>query len=162
MYQENDRMEQLAYEITWQRYRMEKDKGDSLFTELSVTEYVALHRIVRIAPTSGTDPERTYLKDLAESLEMPIYAASEMARKLKERGLVQWMHDGIGDEGTYVKVTEPGKHAMEKQEQILKDYYSRVEETFGYEKLVSLMGQIGELETVMQDTVSKKGAQRDE
>lgn len=72
----------LAYELTYHRYLLNKDMAHDLFTELTVSDYIALHSIAGIASDQPASPERTYLKDLADQLDMPIHSVSNMVRKL--------------------------------------------------------------------------------
>ena len=79
-------VEKLAYAMTRQRYLLNRDIVHDLFTELSLSDYIALHSIAEAAGQGGS-AEQTYLRDLAERLEMPIPKTSKMIRKLHERGL---------------------------------------------------------------------------
>lgn len=141
----------LAYELTYHKYLMNKDKERSLFTQIGVSEYIALHSIARVSSDQNGPSERTYLKDLAEQLEQPIPSVSKMIRKLQDKGLVIWSHSGIGSEGTYVIITDSGLQAMERQEEILNAYYSRVIEKFGHDNLIRLLELMEELETIMDE-----------
>ena len=64
-------VEKLAYAMTRQRYLLNRDIVHDLFTELSLSDYIALHSIAEAAGQGGS-AEQTYLRDLAERLEMPI------------------------------------------------------------------------------------------
>lgn len=150
-------VEKLAYAMTRQRYLLNRDIVHDLFTELSLSDYIALHSIAEAAGQGGS-AEQTYLRDLAERLEMPIPKTSKMVRKLHERGLVFWSHSGDGRDGTYVVITDSGARAMERQANILNAYYSRVIEAFGYENLKSLLEQISRLEDVMNEVFTKGAA----
>ena len=141
-------VEKLAYAMTRQRYLLNRDIVHDLFTELSLSDYIALHSIAEAAGQGGS-AEQTYLRDLAERLEMPIPKTSKMIRKLHERGLVFWSHSVI---------TDSGVRAMERQANILNAYYSRVIEAFGYENLKSLLEQISCLEDVMNEVFTKGAA----
>ena len=77
-------VEKLAYAMTRQRYLLNRDIVHDLFTELSLSDYIALHSIAEAAGQGGS-AEQTYLRDLAERLEMPIPKASKMVRKHQER-----------------------------------------------------------------------------
>ena len=152
-------VEKLAYAMTRQRYLLNRDIVHDLFTELSLSDYIALHSIAeavsgqgavqRSKPTCGIWPS---------DLEMPIPKTSKMVRKLHERGLVFWSHSGDGRDGTYVVITDSGVRAMERQANILNAYYSRVIEAFGYENLKSLLEQISRLEDVMNEVFTKGAA----
>ena len=147
-------VEKLAYAMTRQRYLLSRDMAHDLFTELSLSDYIALRSVTEAASGQG----RTYLKDLAERLEMPMPKASQMIRKLHERGLVFWSHSGDGSDGTYVVITDSGVQAMERQANILNTYYSRVIEAFGYENLKGLLEQISRLEGIMNEVFTKGAA----
>lgn len=151
-------VEKLACALTRQRCLLNRDMPHDLFTELSHSDYIALHGIVEAASGQGTEPGKTYLKDLAERLEMPMPKASKMVRKLHERGLVFWLHSGDGRDGTYVIITDSGAQAMERQAGILNAYYSRVIEAFGYENLKNLLEQLSHLEGIMNEVFAKGAA----
>ena len=146
----------LAYELTYHRYLLNKGKAQNLFHELTIQEYIALHMITQGKHKDDFTPEKIYLRDLSERLEVTIHQASNMVRKLKDRGLVSWSHDGDGSEGTYVTITESGLSSMLRQEAILDDYYGRVIEKFGRENLIALMSQIDELEKIMDNEFNEK------
>ena len=142
------------HEVEKLAYAMTRDIVHDLFTELSLSDYIALHSIAEAAGQGGS-AEQTYLRDLAERLEMPIPKASKMVRKLHERGLVFWSHSGDGRDGTYVVITDSGAQAMARQAGILNAYYRRVIEAFGYENLKNLLEQISRLEDVMNEVFTK-------
>lgn len=154
---ENKDVTMLAYELTYHRYLLNKGKAQNLFHELTIQEYIALHMITQGKHKDDFTPEKIYLRDLSERLEVTIHQASNMVRKLKDRGLVSWSHDGDGSEGTYVTITESGLSLMLRQEAILDDYYGRVIEKFGRENLIALMSQIDELEKIMDNEFNEKG-----
>ena len=78
-------VEKLAYAMTRQRYLLNRDIVHDLFTELSLSDYIALHSIAEAAGQGGS-AEQTYLRDLAERLELPIPKTSKMIRKLTSGG----------------------------------------------------------------------------
>lgn len=92
-------------------------------------------------------------------MKVSISKASKLAAGLKEKGLVEWSHDGNGSEGTYISFTDSGISAMETQEKILKDYYGRVAEKFGKERLVTLLTLMSELENVMSAELENMGVE---
>ena len=146
--------EKLAYAMTRQRYLLNRDIVHDLFTELSLSDYIALHSIAEAAGQGGS-AEQTYLRDLAERLEMPIPKTSKMIRKLHERGLVFWSHSGDGRDGTYVVITDSGVRAMERQANILNAYYSRVKYKILRGQKAPLEEQISRLEDVMNEVFTK-------
>lgn len=147
----------LAYELTYHTHLLNRDKPRSLFTELGIPEYILLHSISQVASEPSGVPGRAYLKDLAQQLKMPMPSISQMAGRLKEQGLVQWSHDGKGNDGTFLVITDSGLGAMQRQNALLTDYYSRVIEKFSRENLAQLLQQMKALEKIMDEEFISEG-----
>ena len=139
----------LAYDLTYQRYLLNKDKANYLFNDLSVGDYVVLHTVLCCE-------DKAYLEKLGEKLNLSISKMSNVATNLKNRGLVIWSHDGDGSEGTYLTVTETGLKLMDKQEDKLKNYYERVINRFGLKNTVDLIGKMTALETIMEEEMENE------
>ena len=139
----------LAYDLTYQRYLLNKDKANYLFNDLSVGDYVVLHTVLCFE-------DKAYLEKLGEKLNLSISKMSNVATNLKNRGLVIWSHDGDGSEGTYLTVTETGLKLMDKQEDKLKNYYERVINRFGLKNTVDLIGKMKALETIMEEEMENE------
>ena len=139
----------LAYDLTYQRYLLNKDKANYLFNNLSVGDYVGLHTVLCFE-------DKAYLEKLGEKLNLSISKMSNVATNLKNRGLVIWSHDGDGSEGTYLTVTETGLKLMDKQEDKLKNYYERVINRFGLKNTVDLIGKMTALETIMEEEMENE------
>ena len=142
-------LERLAHELTYRRYMMDRGKVRGLFKDIRIPEYIALYSIVQDRERSSIYGERTYLQELSEKMQLSMRQTSKMVGDLRDRGLVTWSHDGNGKDGTYVTITENGRKRLEEQEQIVKEFYGRVIESFGKENLIGLLHQMKELETVM-------------
>lgn len=142
-----DDITKLSNELTYRRYMM--NKGHKLFQKLHIPEYIALHIISVTNETSEIYSGRTYLKELADKMQLTIRQTSKMVGGLRDRGLLVWSHDGNGSEGTYVTITEMGQKLLDEQENILKKYYGRVIEKYGKENLILLLQMMKQLETVM-------------
>ena len=134
----------LAYDLTYQRYLLNKDKANYLFNDLSVGDYVVLHTVLGFE-------DKAYLEKIGEKLNLSISKMSNVAANLRNRGLITWSHDGDGSEGTYLTVTETGLKLMDKQEEKLKNYYERVINRFGLKNTVDLIGKMTALETIMEE-----------
>lgn len=139
----------LAYDLTYQRYLLNKDKANYLFNDLSVGDYVVLHTVLGFE-------DKAYLEKLGEKLNLSISKMSNVATNLKNRGLILWSHDGDGSEGTYLTVTETGLKLMDKQEEKLKNYYERVINRFGLKNTVDLIGKMTALETIMEEEMENE------
>lgn len=145
----------LSNELMYRRYLLNKDQLRSFFKELSIPDYIALHIIQETEEFTEIYEGRTYLKDLAEKMQMTIRQTSKLVGNLRDRGLLLWSHDGNGSEGTYVTITESGKKLLKNQEQILRDYYGKVIEKYGNENLIQLLRLVKELETVMSSELER-------
>ena len=145
----------LSNELMYRRYLLNKDQLRSFFKELSIPDYIALHIIQETEEFTEIYEGRTYLKDLAEKMQMTIRQTSKLVGNLRDRGLLLWSHDGNGSEGTYVTITESGKKLLKNQEQILRDYYGKVIEKYGKENLIQLLRLMKELETVMSSELER-------
>lgn len=153
---EVDRKEfnELASEITYRRYMMDKVNLTKIFPDISTMDYIALWVISRLAEKKP-DSDKIYLQDIAADLKVPMNRVSEMIQKLRDRGVLIWTHDGDGSEGTYVKLTASGREAMKKQQEILGSYYRNVIEEFGKEEFVQMLQMLARLERIM-DKESEK------
>lgn len=140
---------QLSHELTYRRYLMNKGQTKRFFQELSIPEYIVLHIVEKNEKESEIYSGRTYLKELAEKLQLTIRQTSRMVNDMKGRGLLLWSHDGDGSEGTYVRMTDEGRAILETQEETLKKYYGKVIDKFGKENLIQLLQMMKQLETVM-------------
>lgn len=136
----------LANELALRRYLFNKEQGKRI---LSAPDYIALHIIRETQKAEEIYAGRTYLKDLAEKMQLSMRQISKMAGSLKERGLIIWSHDGNGSEGTYVTITETGEKLLIRQENMLREYYGRVIERYGKDNLIQLLRMMKQLETVM-------------
>ena len=145
----------LSNELMYRRYLLNKDQLRNFFKELSIPDYIALHIIQETEELTEIYEGRTYLKDLAEKMQMTIRQTSKMVGNLRDRGLLLWSHDGNGSEGTYVTITESGKKLLKNQEQTLRDYYGKVIEKYGKENLIQLLRLMKELETVMSSELER-------
>ena len=82
-------------------------------------------------------------------MELTIRQTSKIVSGLKEQGLVQWSHDGDGNEGTYVTITEQGRNLLKQQQAVYKEFYGHVIEKFGKDHLIELLNLMKQLETIM-------------
>ena len=145
----------LSNELMYRRYLLNKDQMRNCFKELSIPDYIAMHIIQETEEHTETYEGRTYLKDLAEKMQLTIRQTSNLVGNLRDRGLLLWSHDGNGSEGTYVMITESGRKLLKSQEQILRQYYGKVIEKYGQENLIQLLRLMKELETVMSSELER-------
>ena len=60
-----------------------------------------------------------------------------------------WKHDGSGEEGTYIQITENGVAVLEQQQQVLSEFYADVIEKFGKGRFLNLLSELEALEEVI-------------
>lgn len=150
---ENTEIIKLSNELTYQRYVFNRSHIKEVFTKMKIPEYIALHHIATVEEGSETHTGRTYLKDLAEKLQMPMPQTSKLIEHLRDLGYLVWSHDGKGREGTYVTIAEKGKKLLVEQEEALREYYGKVFDKFGKENLIQLLNLMKQLETVMSSEI---------
>lgn len=153
---------QLSNELTYQEYLFTKDHVQKLLKELNRPEYIALHIIREMEDKSDIYSGRTYLKELADKMKLPIRKVSNMVGPLKERGLLTWSHDGDGSEGTYVTITDSGKNLLKEEEIHLKDFYGKIIKKFGKENLTQMLRLMKQLETIVSAEIEAHEEDADE
>ncbi len=126
-----------------------------VFQEMSSSEYVLMWLLFKHAKDTGS--EKIYLKDLAQSLNLPMGQVSNIARDLQRKGFVLWTHDGDGQEGTYLQLTDSSRDSAQAQQALLTDFNQRVMKAFGEEEFIQLLGQIARLESIMEEEAEKAG-----
>ena len=85
-----------------------------------------------------------------------------MIGAMRDRGLLKWVHDGNGSDGTYVTVTPSGRELFTQQEKTMKELYERVIERFGADNLIQLLNLIKELETHMESEIEEMELMNDD
>lgn len=126
-----------------------------LFQTMSPADYVLMWMLAK--HTHDTGSEKFYLKDLAQELQLPMPQVSKIAKNLQSKGLVLWTHDGLGQEGTYLQLTESAMDCALEQRQRLAGFIHHVVEEFGQERFVRLLGDIVQLEEIMNQQAQEEG-----
>ncbi|MBE6010822.1 MAG: MarR family transcriptional regulator [Lachnospiraceae bacterium] len=147
----------LSNELLYQRFIFNREQIFQFLNELSMQEYVALHIMDDNESGMPSDQARTYLQDLMERMNLTVRKTSTMVKQLKERGLVHWLHDGDGSEGTYVVLTDMGKEMLRSQEERMTDYFSNVIVEFGIDRVIELLKLWRDLEDIMRKEIRKRG-----
>lgn len=153
---------ELANELVYRVYVMDRVHLHTYFKNFNMKEYMALNRMNMIKNEFGIYEGKIYLKDLSEKLELTMRQTSKLAGELRDKGFVSWEHDGDGSEGTYLVITEAGENLLMKNQSMLKDYYGRVIDKYGKEKMLTLLHRLKELETVIQCEMEEMGYDYDE
>ena len=140
--------DRIIDQLIYSRHAMSTGTLLKKFTELSTSQYLAL-RVISHADSNSIYEGRTYIKDLADEMNLSIRKTSKTVRSLRDKGLVMWGHDGDGTEGTYTFVTEDGAAFIRDREEQVKEYFTNVIDKFGIEDMKTLIKMLKELETVM-------------
>lgn len=144
----------LANEATLRIYEISRMNGHKVFIHMSAIDYIAIWLLSDHMDVTG-QKRKIYLEYMADKLNLSMGKVSKIVKELQERGLVQWKHDGQGDAGTYIQITDSGIQLAEKQQNILQEYYKNVVEKFGEDRLVQFLGQIDELQQIMDDVAAR-------
>lgn len=142
----------IANDVTLHSYNISKFGVQQLFHKMTVPDYVALRMLLKNV-NDADGKNKIYLADIADMLKLPMGQVSRLARTLQERGLVKWKHDGNGEDGTYIQITDKGVSSAIEQQETLHDFYSGVVEKFGRERFISLFEQLRELEEIMDNEI---------
>ncbi len=126
-----------------------------LFQENASNEYALIWLLSK--HTRDTGSEKIYLKDMVRELGLPMDKVSAIVRSLETKGLVRWTHDGNGQEGTYILLTDTAITSVQARRQALRDYHQRVVAAYGEEKFLHLLGEITQLEEIMRQEAEKEG-----
>lgn len=150
----HDDIVSIANDVTLHSYNISKLGVQQLFHKMTVPDYVALRMLLKTVNDANGE-NKIYLEEIADMLKLPMGQVSRLVRTLQERGLVKWKHDGNGEDGTYVQITDKGVSSAIEQQEMLHDFYSGVIDKFGRERFVSLFEQLKELEEMMDSEIKK-------
>ena len=142
----------IANEAIFLSYRFNHLNIGRFFGEMSVMDYTAVWIM-----SKKHGEKKVYLTDIAAELNMPLATVTKLAKSLTAKGLVTWTHDGNGEDGTYLQITERGTNIAAKQQQKLKDFYETVIEKFGRDNFVEWLTATSELTDVMTKEIKKRG-----
>lgn len=142
----------LSNEITYRKYLMEKINLKKLFRNISIVDYNAMLTIIKIN-SENEETEKIYLRHISDTLKIPISRVSRTIEKLRDKGMIEWMHDGKGENGTYIQITDRGNKIVEEQHEILNMFYGKIIEDFGKEKFEQMLSMVSEFEDIMTEEV---------
>lgn len=126
-----------------------------LFQKNASDEYALIWLLSKHMKDSGS--EKIYLKDMVREMNLPLPKVTAIARSLQNKGLVTWTHDGNGEEGTYIMLTELAVSSVRTRRQTLRSYHQRVVSVFGEERFLHLIGEIAQLEEILRQEAEKVG-----
>lgn len=150
-------LQNLAHEITYRRYMLSKDDAKFMLKDINIAEYIVLHFMFEQTESNSIYSDRIYLSEISETLNLPIRKTAKLIREMNGKNLVSWNHDGDGKDGTYVTITEHGKTVFSETDSKLKDFYTRVLQRFGREKIIQLLQLMKEFDSVMRTELEQTG-----
>ncbi|MCC8081945.1 MAG: hypothetical protein LIO80_08085 [Lachnospiraceae bacterium] len=144
----------LGDRIISTHYSMDVDHLNLVFRDISMADYMILaklgHRMGFNKPET-----RVYLSEISKELDRPINRVSQMVQNLQDKGYIYWEHDQEQRKGTYIYISETGREAMIRQQEILRKYCGNIIERLGQETVVKILDMMHQLETVMEDEAQK-------
>lgn len=151
----NEPMKEIAHEITYRRYLLSKDDAKFMFKDINIAEYIVLHYLCEYVESNSIYSGRIYLSEISEKLNLPIRKTSKLIREMSGKNLINWDHDGDGKDGTFITITEHGKNMFEETDCKLRDFYTRVLNRFGKEKIIQLLQLMKEFDSVMRTEIEQ-------
>ena len=130
------------------KYAISNGRLNIKFADISISEYVTLRKISD-SDQNGLYEGKTYLKDLADNMDISIRKTSKTVMKLKDKGLIVWEHDGDGTEGTYVYLTDTGRALLKEREKEATEFFVKVIDKFGKDDMKKMLRLLKEFETVV-------------
>ncbi len=94
---------------------------------------------------------------MVKELNLPLPKVTAIARSLQGKGLVRWTHDGNGEDGTYILLTDTALTSVQTHRQTLRKYHQRVVSAFGEERFLHLLSEIAQLEEILRQEAEKVG-----
>lgn len=127
-----------------------------LLQRISAADHAAIWLTVKQDELPG-EGKKMYLSDISEKLDLPLAKVSKIVKELQERGLVIWEHDGNGEDGTYVLMTERGVQAAQERKKTMERIYHNVIQQFGEIRFAALIKELSELDEIMNAEIEKMG-----
>jgi len=128
---------------------------EQLFNRMEVTDYMMMWLLGK-QMESPEDNHKFYLKDIAAAFDLPQHTVTNIVRNLQDKSMVTWKHDGNGEEGTYIQVTENGMQAIKDQYSQLEQSFSDVIHQFGEERFFYMLRELAEFEELLHGELKKE------
>ena len=94
---------------------------------------------------------------MVKELNLPCRRSPPSPAPLQGKGLVRWTHDGNGEDGTYILLTDTALTSVQTHRQTLRKYHQRVVSAFGRERFLHLLSEIAQLEEILRQEAEKVG-----
>ena len=147
---QQDDLMALGNRLMHLRYSIDSDHLGLVFSEITLPDYMILLRFARRMGIYKLET-KIYLKEICAELNLPLTRVSKMVQDLQNKGYVYWQHGEDGSGGTYIYLSENGAEKMRLQQKILEEYFSRIVDRIGYEKVSQVLDMMERLENVMEE-----------
>ena len=131
-----------------------KDRIERIFTILPFQDFIPIWLLYE--RSLHTSQDKFYLREISEILNMPMRRVSALARSMQDRGLVDWKHDGSGEDGTYLQIHEDVLNSVLMQKNLLNDLLERVINTFGKEEFLMLILTLSRIEKIIDQELKEE------
>lgn len=133
-----------------------EDHFGRLFSEVKLQDYLTL---IFLKNRMNLGESRIYLKEISESMEMPMHRVSTLVQHMQEYGYVKWTRDVQKNAGTYIELNQKGEEMIKKQGDRIGDFFEETITEYGCEKFIQLMKLRKEFNDVMDKHLSAKDAE---
>ena len=154
----NEKKATLAERFLYNRYLIGKEQNSKLLNGLKLPEFVALHGL-HLRYEDDENFEKYYLREMAEDMDLPMPKASEIAKNLQAKGMVNWTFDGKGEDGTYITITEKGQDFLKGNHEYFEAFSDKVIEQFGRERFEQFIEMMSDLEKITHELRKTTGAE---
>jgi DNA-binding MarR family transcriptional regulator len=145
-----------ARNLAHKPYQNVQGNADKFFHKLVEEDSVAIWILFGEAGELDVH-KKIYLEELASKWNLPISKVTALVRKMEDNGVVRWRHDGTGEDGTYIQITEKGIATAARLKKNTEQVYQEVMERFGKNRFIQLMGQMAELKEIVTDVINETG-----
>lgn len=145
-------LSKLSNELITRKYIFNKIEAKR---KLSTQDYIIMHIIADTNIDHSIFGGKTYFKDISEKMNLTIRQTSKLVNELKNKGLIKWMHEGDGSNGTFVEITDEGRKLFEEERIRLEEFYGHVIEKFGVDNMRQLLNLMKQLETIISGALEE-------
>ena len=150
---EIDELKKLSDKIIFARAELNLDRLENVFSEMSLIDYELIRKIwPQLRDDENCTTKTIYLQEMQEKTGIPMNQISKAIQKLSDRNLIDWKR---GESGTYIEINQFGRNKFKDQQLRLLDYFDRVVERMGFERLNEMVSVLNEVEYIMKDEADK-------
>ena len=146
-------LKKLSDKVIFARAELNLDRLENVFSEMSLIDYELIRKIwPQLRDDENCTTKTIYLQEMQEKTGIPMNQISKAIQKLSDRNLIDWKR---GESGTYIEINQFGRNKFKEQQLRLLDYFDRVVERMGFERLNEMVSVLNEVEYIMKDEADK-------